>query len=138
MDPIVDLQAFLASSRKRTIHETTVRPCAGLGATTSMHLARYVRTSRLRRKAAVNRRWLGGALSDGSRGLADIHFAGGLNMVVGEQGEAPAGMPRNATNYDGPIDFVGTVNEIAQVIWRIVGSYPVPASRQNSADGLPV
>ncbi|CDX56168.1 Chemotaxis response regulator containing a CheY-like receiver domain and a methylesterase domain [Mesorhizobium plurifarium] len=78
---------------------------------------------------------LRGALGDGSRGLADIHLAGGLTMVVGEQGQIPAGMPRNATNYDGPIDFVGTVDEIAEEISRIAG---VCSSHvQEPADSLP-
>ncbi|UCI10483.1 chemotaxis protein CheB [Mesorhizobium sp. B1-1-8] len=61
---------------------------------------------------------LRGSLSDGSRGLADIHFAGGATMVVGRAGRATKGMPENATNYDGPIDFVGPIEKIAAEISR--------------------
>ncbi|WP_246674738.1 chemotaxis protein CheB [Mesorhizobium sp. B4-1-3] len=43
---------------------------------------------------------LRGSLSDGSRGLAAIHSAGGVTMVVGRAGSAPKGMPENATQYD--------------------------------------
>ena len=59
---------------------------------------------------------LRGALSDGSRGLAAIHLAGGVTMVVGTRGTPAAGMPCNATNYDGPIDFIGSIDEIAAEI----------------------
>jgi two-component system, chemotaxis family, protein-glutamate methylesterase/glutaminase len=59
---------------------------------------------------------LRGALSDGSRGLAAIHLAGGITMVVGTRGTPAAGMPFNATDYDGPIDFIGSTNEIAAEI----------------------
>ena len=61
---------------------------------------------------------LRGSLSDGSRGLAAIHFAGGTTMVVGIQGNAPEGMPWNATKYDGPIDFIGSIEQIAAEISR--------------------
>ena len=54
---------------------------------------------------------LRGALNDGSRGLAAIHLAGGITMVVGTRGTPAAGMPSNATDYNGPIDFIGSINE---------------------------
>lgn len=63
---------------------------------------------------------LRGSLSDGSRGLAAIHFAGGVTMVLGCAREAEPGMPRNATEYDGPIDFIGSIQEIAEEIVRRV------------------
>jgi two-component system chemotaxis response regulator CheB len=63
---------------------------------------------------------LRGSLSDGSRGLSAIHFAGGLTMVVGFRGMAAEGMPSNATAYDGPIDFIGSIEEIAARISRRV------------------
>jgi two-component system chemotaxis response regulator CheB len=63
---------------------------------------------------------LRGSLGDGSRGLAAIHLAGGLTMVVGADGEAAQGMPRNATDYDGPIDFIGSAREIDGAIVRHV------------------
>jgi two-component system, chemotaxis family, protein-glutamate methylesterase/glutaminase len=65
---------------------------------------------------------LRGSLSDGSRGLAAIHFAGGVTMVVGSRGMAAEGMPSNATNYDGPIDFIGSVEEIAAEISHRTGA----------------
>jgi chemotaxis response regulator CheB len=63
---------------------------------------------------------LRGALSDGSRGVAAIHLAGGITMVVGTRDTPAAGMPSNATDYDGPIDFIGSVKEIAAQIARQV------------------
>ena len=65
-----------------------------------------------------------GSLSDGSRGLAAIHFAGGVTMVLGASGEAAAGMPRNATEYEGPIDFIGSIKAIADQIVRRVAALP--------------
>ncbi|TPL13032.1 chemotaxis protein CheB [Mesorhizobium sp. B2-4-11] len=59
---------------------------------------------------------LRGSLSDGARGLAAIHFAGGVTMVLGTRGTAARGMPSNATEYDGPIDFIGSAKEIANEI----------------------
>ncbi|TPI11166.1 chemotaxis protein CheB [Mesorhizobium sp. B4-1-3] len=61
---------------------------------------------------------LRGSLSDGSRGLAAIHSAGGATMVVGRAGSATRGMPENATQYDGPIDFIGSIEKIAAEISR--------------------
>lgn len=65
---------------------------------------------------------LRGSLGDGSRGLAAIHLAGGATMVRGEAGAAAEGMPRNATEYDGPIDFIGDIGQIASEIRRRVGN----------------
>jgi chemotaxis response regulator CheB len=73
---------------------------------------------------------LRGALSDGSRGLAEIHFAGGITMVLGYNGTAATGMPSNATEYDGPIDFVGTIDEIATEIARVAVGWPVSNQRE--------
>lgn len=64
---------------------------------------------------------LSGALSDGSRGLASIHFAGGITMVLGTRGTAAHGMPSNATHYNGTIDFTGSIDEIAAEIVRRIG-----------------
>ncbi len=65
---------------------------------------------------------LRGSLSDGARGMAAIHFAGGVTMVLGSGAGAEPGMPRNATDYDGPIDFTGSVPEIALEITRRIGA----------------
>jgi len=69
---------------------------------------------------------LRGSLSDGARGLAAIHFAGGVTMVLGTRGVAAHGMPSNATDYDGPIDFTGSIGDIAAEIVRRVGASAVP------------
>lgn len=66
---------------------------------------------------------LSGSLDDGSRGLAAIHHAGGLTMVLTCGGDGGgSGMPRNAAAYDGPIDFRGDPAEIAQAIRATVGA----------------
>jgi chemotaxis response regulator CheB len=56
---------------------------------------------------------LSGSLDDGSRGLAAIHAAGGITMVLTPHGALQKGMPENAIGYDGPIDFIGAPEAIA-------------------------
>ena len=58
---------------------------------------------------------LSGSLDDGSRGLAAIHKANGLTMVL-DPGLKIRGMQQNAIDFDGPISFVGTGQQIAEVI----------------------
>jgi len=58
---------------------------------------------------------LSGALDDGSRGLAAIHHAGGLTMVL-DPAWKRQGMQKNAINFDGPISLIGTVTEITAVV----------------------
>ena len=59
---------------------------------------------------------LSGALDDGSRGLAAIHDAGGVTMVLTPGHPSQPGMPQNAINYDGPIDLIGDPCRIAEGI----------------------
>lgn len=63
---------------------------------------------------------LSGSLDDGSRGLAAIHAAHGLTMVL-DPGAKPRGMQQNAIDHDGPISFVGTAAEIARTVDRLAG-----------------
>ncbi len=56
---------------------------------------------------------LSGLSDDGSRGLAAINHHGGRVMVVDPTGH---GMPENAIAYNGPIDLVGTPEQIAGAI----------------------
>ena len=63
---------------------------------------------------------LSGSLDDGARGLAAIHAAGGLTMVLTPYHPARRGMPENAIAYDGPIDLVGASPEIARAIVEAV------------------
>ncbi len=58
---------------------------------------------------------LSGNLDDGSRGIAAINAAGGQTMVI-LRAARPAGMPENAINYDGPIDVIGSAEEIGHTI----------------------
>ena len=76
---------------------------------------------------------LSGALDDGARGIAAIHDAGGLTMVLKPVQPDQRGMPENAISYDGPIDVIGDAGEIAQAIGKVVRehaaartSMPVP------------
>ena len=62
---------------------------------------------------------LSGALDDGSRGLAAIHAAGGLTMVL-EPGTKPRGMQRNAIEYNGSISKIGAAAIIATAIDRAI------------------
>jgi chemotaxis response regulator CheB len=56
---------------------------------------------------------MSGGLADGSRGLAAIRRSGGVGMVLGTSGIADPGMPGNAASYDGPVDFIGSVSQLA-------------------------
>ncbi|MCW6512250.1 chemotaxis protein CheB [Lichenifustis flavocetrariae] len=63
---------------------------------------------------------LSGALDDGARGLAALHEAGGLSMVLTPTEPPDCGMPENAINYDGPIDRIGNPSDIAFAICEAV------------------
>jgi two-component system chemotaxis response regulator CheB len=62
---------------------------------------------------------LSGSLDDGSRGLAAIHAAGGLTMVLDPK-RKPRGMQQNAIDFDGAISFIGTGLEIAATIEAVL------------------
>ena len=62
---------------------------------------------------------LSGALDDGSRGLAAIHAAGGLTMVL-EPGKKSRGMQQNAIDFDGPISSIGSSATIAAAISQAI------------------
>ncbi len=59
---------------------------------------------------------LSGALDDGSRGLAAIHHAGGLTMVLMPSQIAARDRPENAIGYDGEISLIGDPRRIADGI----------------------
>lgn len=59
---------------------------------------------------------LSGSLDDGSRGLAAIHHAGGLTIVLSPEAPPRRGMPENAIAYDGPVDVIGNPFRIATAI----------------------
>ena len=61
---------------------------------------------------------LSGTLDDGSRGLAAIHGARGLTMVL-DPGLKIRGMQQNAIDFDGPISFIGTAPQIAEVVNQV-------------------
>ena len=63
---------------------------------------------------------LSGALDDGARGLAAIHHAGGLTMVLTPEPSQREGMPENAITYDGPIDTIGSPQTIAAAIAKAI------------------
>ena len=58
---------------------------------------------------------LSGALDDGSRGTEAVHHAGGLTFVL-EPGAKPKGMQQNAIDFDGPISYVGSLPDIAELL----------------------
>ena len=63
---------------------------------------------------------LSGSLDDGSRGLAAIKAAGGTTMVLTPNRGSDNGMPENAISYDGPIDKIGTPEQIAEEISHLL------------------
>jgi chemotaxis response regulator CheB len=72
---------------------------------------------------------LSGSLDDGSRGLAAIHHAGGVSMILTRDGSPEAGMPRSAADYDGPIDVMGSAKVLAQEVAQRVGLGGADAQR---------
>ena len=61
---------------------------------------------------------LSGSLDDGSRGLAAIHDVRGFTMVL-DPADKPQGMQQNAIDFDGPIGFIGSAEEIAAMVTDI-------------------
>ena len=64
---------------------------------------------------------LSGSLDDGSRGLAVIHKARGLTMVLTPHLLPRTGMPENAISFDGPVDLIGNPRQIAAGICVAIG-----------------
>ena len=62
---------------------------------------------------------LSGSLDDGSRGLAAVHAAQGVTMVLDPRGKWPRGMQQNAIEHDGPVDLIGTASMIAEMVGRV-------------------
>lgn len=71
---------------------------------------------------------LSGALADGSRGLAAIHAAGGLTIVLDPKGKT-RGMQQNAIDYDGPITRISGSNELCKYIAKTCGYEAAKGSR---------
>lgn len=65
---------------------------------------------------------LSGNLDDGARGLEAIHVAGGWTMVTTPTASRLSTMPSNAINYDGPVSFIGSPQQIGEAIQRLVNS----------------
>jgi two-component system chemotaxis response regulator CheB len=74
---------------------------------------------------------LSGQLDDGTRGLAAIKKAGGIAMVQSPNEAAYPEMPRNAIKYDGPVDLVAPIPDLAGEIIRLTGT--IPAKRLASS-----
>lgn len=65
---------------------------------------------------------LSGLLKDGVEGLRAIKEAGGKALVQSPSEAMFDTLPRNALSYDGPIDMVAPVRELAAEIARLTGS----------------
>jgi two-component system chemotaxis response regulator CheB len=63
-----------------------------------------------------------GALSDGSKGLAAIHHAGGITMVLAP-GDKERGMQQNAIDFDGPVSMVGSSSQLSNEITRLTSQH---------------
>jgi two-component system chemotaxis response regulator CheB len=74
---------------------------------------------------------LSGSLDDGSRGLAAIHEAGGITMVL-DPGHKARGMQQNAIDYNGPVSVIGDAGRIAGFIGQLL-SAPSHALRPSLA-----
>ena len=56
-------------------------------------------------------------------------------MVLGTHGAAARGMPLNATEYDGPVDFIGSISDIAAEIVRRIAMRAVKGSLRTRKTG---
>ena len=72
---------------------------------------------------------LSGMLKDGSMGLKAIKDAGGVALVQSPSEATHPDMPKNAITYDGPVDFVGPVMQLANEIRRRTSQTHVLAER---------
>lgn len=79
---------------------------------------------------------LSGAGSDGSRGIVDIHNAGGLVIVQSEETARFSGMPRSAI-ATGVADLILPPEEIAAALLRFA-RHPVPGDILLQSNGEPV
>jgi two-component system chemotaxis response regulator CheB len=75
---------------------------------------------------------LSGQRDDGTRGLAAIKKAGGIAMVQSPGEAAYPDMPRNAIKYDGRIDLVAPISDLAAEITRLTGT---SAARRVASSG---
>ncbi|MEX1236063.1 MAG: chemotaxis protein CheB [Roseovarius sp.] len=70
---------------------------------------------------------LSGSLDDGTRGLAEIHDAGGWTMIINPAGQPWPSMPESASSYHGPINVIGDVPVIAREIEKILATDRQPS-----------
>jgi two-component system, chemotaxis family, protein-glutamate methylesterase/glutaminase len=50
-----------------------------------------------------------------------MHEAGGITMVLTPSSSPERDMPRNAIDFDGPVDLIGSTTSIAQGISKACG-----------------
>jgi two-component system chemotaxis response regulator CheB len=63
---------------------------------------------------------LSGMMKDGAQGLRAVKEAGGKALVQSPSEAGYEEMPRSAINFDGPLDMVAPVHDLAQEISRLV------------------
>jgi two-component system chemotaxis response regulator CheB len=68
---------------------------------------------------------LSGALKDGALGLRAIRESGGVALVQSPSNATFPEMPQSAIAFDGPIDFIGSADALAEEICRRVGCTPL-------------
>jgi len=64
---------------------------------------------------------LSGQLKDGTLGLTAIKHAGGVSLVQSPSEAKYPEMPENAIKYDGAIDMVAPLDNLAEEIFHLVG-----------------
>jgi chemotaxis response regulator CheB len=74
---------------------------------------------------------LSGLLKDGTEGLSALKEAGGKALVQSPVEAAYKEMPRNAIEFDGPLDMIAPIHDLAQEICRLV--HMTPAAPPSSA-----
>ncbi len=81
---------------------------------------------------------LSGLLKDGTDGLREIKQAGGIALVQNPEETMFSDMPKNAIIYDGPVDFVGSVQNLADEICRRTSHTPGETGRTMRMSGSPL
>jgi len=76
---------------------------------------------------------LSGLLKDGTQGLNALKEAGGKALVQSPAEAAYKEMPRSAAEFDGPVDMIAPVHELAQEICRLVHGTSAARPAETSA-----
>ena len=77
---------------------------------------------------------LSGLRKDGALGMRAVKDAGGMTLVQSPIDALHPEMPANAIAFDGPIDFIGTAEELATRLVKLITGGGLPAVSNENED----